>query len=282
MAQAHRHSFDILIADDDEDDRLLVKQALEESLPNVCASFVGDGEELIEYLDDCERSAGRPKRCPHLILLDINMPKMDGMEALRKIRADDRYNAIPVVVLSTSGDVHAINLSYKLGANSVFIKPFKFDELIRLMAVLGTYWFNTAHLPEILSSGQATAKPKITATILIVDDSVFARKTLNQILRLAGHNTLQATDEETALYVCRTMKPDLVMLDLTMAGLQGKDVIAKLREINPKVRVLIATSNAEAITRAEIEVSCAIGVFYKPIISEDILKAIDSALVKEQ
>ena len=65
-------------------------------------------------------------RCPQLILLDLNLPKMKGMEVLRKIRADDRHNAMPVVVLSTSDDVHDINLSYKLGANSFFIKPLDF------------------------------------------------------------------------------------------------------------------------------------------------------------
>jgi CheY-like chemotaxis protein len=212
------------------------------------------------------------------------MPKIDGLEVLRRIRADDRHNSTHVVILSTSGDVHDINLSYKLGANSFFIKPLDFGDLIRMMAVLGTYWFDTAHLPinELLSSGQSTAKPKITATILIIDDSAFARKALNRILRLAGHNTLEATDEETALYIYRTKKPDLVLLDLTMAGLQGKEVIAKLRVIDAKVRVLIATGNVEELTREEIDISGAIGVFYKPILSESILKAIDSALVEEQ
>jgi len=212
------------------------------------------------------------------------MPKIDGLEVLRRIRADDRHNSTHVVILSTSGDVHDINLSYKLGANSFFIKPLDFGDLIRMMAVLGTYWFDTAHLPinELLSSGQSTAKPKITATILIIDDSAFARKALNRILRLAGHNTLEATDEETALYIYRTKKPDLVLLDLTMAGLQGKEVIAKLRVIDAKVRVLIATGNVEELTREEINFSGAIGVFYKPILPESILKAIDSALVEEQ
>lgn len=285
MDQKPRYNFHVLIADDDEDDRLLVKQAIEESLPNVYSSFVDDGEELLQYLDQCHTEPkGSEMRCPQLILLDLNLPKMKGMEVLRKIRADDRHNAMPVVVLSTSDDVHDINLSYKLGANSFFIKPLDFANLIRMMAVLGAYWFETARLPinELLSSGQSTVKPKITATILVIDDSSFVRKALNRILRLAGHNTLEATDEETALYIYRTKKPDLVLLDLRMAGLQAKEVIAKLREIDAKVRVLIATGNAGELTREEIEQSGAMGVFYKPILSESILKAIDSALVEEQ
>ncbi len=174
MAQKHRHNFSVLIADDDEEDRLLVKQAIEEALPNVDTSFVDNGEELLQYLAHCHAEHGdSERRCPQLILLDLNMPKMDGMEVLRRIRSDDRHNSTPVVILSTSGDVHDINLSYKLGANSFFIKPLDFGDLIRMMAVLGTYWFDAAHLPinELLSSGQSTAKPKIKATILIIDDS---------------------------------------------------------------------------------------------------------------
>ncbi|MGA2226878.1 MAG: response regulator [Syntrophobacteraceae bacterium] len=285
MAQKHRHKFHVLIADDDEDDRLLVKQAIDESLPNIDSSFVDDGEELLQYLQHCSTEPkGSEMRYPQLILLDLNMPKMNGMEALRRIRADDRHNAIPVVVLSTTDNVHDINLSYKLGANSFFIKPLNSADLIRMMAVLGVYWFETARLPiiELLSSGQSVVKPKITATILIIDDSSFARKALNRILRLAGHNTLEATDEKTALYICRTKKPDLVLLDLRMAGLQAKEIIPKLREIDAKVRVLIATGNGEELTREEIERSGAIGVFYKPIFSESILKAIDSAMVEEE
>jgi CheY-like chemotaxis protein len=281
MAQEHSRSFHILIADDDEDDRMLVRRATEEALPNVDISFVDDGEELLQYLDHCHtKGRSSKRRAPHLILLDLNMPKMDGMEALRRIRADDRHNSIPVVMLSTSGDVQAINLSYKLGANSFFIKPLDFSDLIRMMAVLGAYWFDMALLPanERLFSGQSSAKPKMTATILIIDDSAFARKALNQILRLAGHNTLEATDEETALYIYRTKKPDLVLLDLTMAGLQGKEVIAKLREIDPKVSVLIATS--EELASEEIALNGAIGVFYKPILSESVLKAIEAALAR--
>jgi len=285
MAQKHRHNFHVLIADDDEDDCMLIRQAIEEALPNVDTRFVDNGEELLQYLDHCHTEhRNSERRCPELILLDLHMPKMDGMEVLRRIRADDRHNSTPVVILSTSNDVHDINLSYKLGANSFFIKPLDFGDLIRMMAVLGTYWFDTARLPinELLSSGQSTAKPKISATILIIDDSAFARKALNRILQLAGHNALEATDEETALYIYRTKKPDLVLLDLRMAGLQGKEVIAKLRGIDPKARVLIATGNGEELTREEIDLSGAIGVFYKPILSESILKAIDSALVEEQ
>lgn len=95
---------------------------------------------------------------------------------------------------------------------------------------------------------------------------------------MAGHHTLEAADEETALDSFRAMKPDLVLLDLRAAGIQAQELIQKFREIDAKARVIIATDNGEVITKEEIDKTGALGLFFKPILSESILQSIDSAL----
>jgi DNA-binding LytR/AlgR family response regulator len=129
----------------------------------------------MQYLYQC--GAGPEQNpCPDIILLDINMPKMNGLEALGLIRANDRFKSNPVVILSTSNDIHSIDLSYKLGANSFFMKPIGFDQLAKIMSVLGTYWFNLAHILSVNDSfyrDEAPINGNTTVPILIVADSTF-------------------------------------------------------------------------------------------------------------
>jgi CheY-like chemotaxis protein len=136
------------MADDDDDDRLLALDALKESKIDGQIKFVANGEELLDYL--CHRGefaqgAGVPR--PGLILLDLNMPRMDGREALREIKADPELRRIPVVVLTTSNADTDIGAIYDLGANSFISKPFQFEALVGVMKALGQYWFNTVELP---------------------------------------------------------------------------------------------------------------------------------------
>jgi CheY-like chemotaxis protein len=138
----------ILMADDDDDDRLLAQDALKESLVAGELHFVEDGEQLMDYL--CYRGkyaspASAPR--PGLILLDLNMPRKDGREALREIKANLELRRIPVVVLTTSKADTDIGALYDLGANSFISKPFQFEALVKVMNALGQYWFQTVELP---------------------------------------------------------------------------------------------------------------------------------------
>ena len=139
----------ILLADDDADDRMLTKDALEESRVLNDLRFVGDGEELMDYLvrrgkfSDPETS---PK--PGLILLDLNMPKKDGREALKEIKENPELRRIPIVVMTTSQAEEDIFRSYDLGASSFITKPVTFDRLVELMRTLGEYWVEFVRLPE--------------------------------------------------------------------------------------------------------------------------------------
>jgi len=137
----------ILMADDDDDDRLLALDALAEARLEGDLHFVENGEDLLDYLHHrgkYKSPASAPR--PGLILLDLNMPRKDGREALREIKADPELRRIPIVVLTTSQADTDIGTIYELGANSFISKPFQFEALVAVMRILGQYWFKTVQL----------------------------------------------------------------------------------------------------------------------------------------
>ncbi|WP_338363980.1 response regulator [uncultured Pseudoalteromonas sp.] len=138
----------ILMADDDEDDRLLTQDALAESRVLNELHFVEDGVELLEYLErrgKFEDKNSSPR--PGLILLDLNMPRMDGREALEAIKSNPNLKGIPVVILTTSKQEEDMVKGYNLGAASYITKPVTFDGLVDLMKTLGKYWVEFVELP---------------------------------------------------------------------------------------------------------------------------------------
>lgn len=138
----------ILMADDDEDDRLLTQDALRESRVLNSLYCVEDGVELLEYLRKEGRYAsGVACPRPSLILLDLNMPRMDGREALHNIKNDENLRGIPVVILTTSKQEEDMVRGYNLGAASYITKPVNFDGLVELMRALGKYWVEFVELP---------------------------------------------------------------------------------------------------------------------------------------
>jgi CheY-like chemotaxis protein len=142
----------ILLADDDADDRMLTKEALAESRLANDLRFVEDGEDLLDYLHRRGRYASAdafPR--PGLILLDLNMPRKDGREALREIKSDPNLRSIPIVVLTTSKAEEDIFRTYDLGVNSFITKPVTFDGLVGVMRGLGRYWFEIVELPPEFS-----------------------------------------------------------------------------------------------------------------------------------
>jgi CheY-like chemotaxis protein len=138
----------ILLADDDPDDRKLTHDAFVENRLANDFHAVEDGEELLDYLHrrgQYETLRGEP--LPGLILLDLNMPRKDGREALKEIKADPELRRIPVVVLTTSKAEEDIVRTYDLGVNSYVTKPVTFKSLVELIKVLGCYWFEVVELP---------------------------------------------------------------------------------------------------------------------------------------
>ena len=145
----------ILLADDDEEDRMLACDALAESRLSNEISCVTDGEDLMDYL----RHKGKytsPAEAPRpgLILLDLNMPKKDGREALREIKSDPELRQISIVVLTTSKAEEDIYSSYDSGASSFISKPVTFEGLVDVMKGLGRYWFEIVDLPRQHEQGK--------------------------------------------------------------------------------------------------------------------------------
>jgi CheY-like chemotaxis protein len=148
MNPTHARPIVILLADDDEEDRMLAANALEESRVVNDFRFVEDGEELLDYLYHRGRyDEPGSSPTPGLILLDLNMPRKDGREALREIKADPDLRRIPVVVLTTSKAEEDIYRTYDLGANSFITKPVSFEGLVAVMRDIGRYWIEIVELP---------------------------------------------------------------------------------------------------------------------------------------
>jgi CheY-like chemotaxis protein len=138
----------ILIAEDDPDDRQWINEALVETHATAEIRFVEDGEELMDFL----YHRGKYKSTstlsfPGLILLDLNMPKKDGREALKEIKSEPRLRHIPIIILTTSKIEEDIFRTYNLGANSVILKPVTYSELIDIMRSLTNYWLEVTELP---------------------------------------------------------------------------------------------------------------------------------------
>lgn len=144
-----KRSITILIADDDPDDRLMTKEALEENFLANELKFVEDGVELLNYLKrEGKYSDINTSPRPGIILLDLNMPKIDGREALKVIKSDPDLKSIPIIVLTTSKADEDILKTYDLGVNCFISKPVSFSEFVDVTRTIGNYWFEIVQLPK--------------------------------------------------------------------------------------------------------------------------------------
>lgn len=139
----------LLFADDDLDDQLLVKEAFAENKLSNKILFVNNGEELLDYLKQRGKFSDpdlSPR--PDLILLDLNMPKVDGREALKEIKQDKKLRQIPVIILTTSKAEEDIIRTYDLGVNSYISKPVTFTAMVKIVQTIEAYWFQIVKLPS--------------------------------------------------------------------------------------------------------------------------------------
>ena len=139
----------IIVADDDADDRLLIGDALKEARLLNDVEFVEDGQELLDCLRGHGRYADNPcTSYPNLVLLDLNMPRKDGREALKEIKEDPELRRIPIVVFTTSKTEEDIFRTYDLGVNSFISKPVRFSDLVDIIATTTSYWLDIVSLPS--------------------------------------------------------------------------------------------------------------------------------------
>jgi CheY-like chemotaxis protein len=140
----------ILIAEDNPNDLELTLTALNEYHVANEVITVGDGAEALDYLYSRGRFAGRPPGAPAVVLLDVKMPKVDGIEVLRQIKTDPQLHTVPVVMLTSSAEEPDLKRSYELGVNAYVVKPVDFTEFISAVSRLGIFWglVNTAPPPR--------------------------------------------------------------------------------------------------------------------------------------
>ena len=140
-------SMTILIADDDTDDRLFMDRALRQSGYTQTIQFVEDGEDLMHYLRRQGHYTEQNAPWPDLLILDLNMPRKNGFQALTEIKDDPKLRRLPVIVMSTSSADEDVIKTYNLGVNSFVTKPFNFNRLVEMVGALKTYWLDTVKLP---------------------------------------------------------------------------------------------------------------------------------------
>ena len=137
----------ILVAEDDIDDKCMLQMIFEDSGKGDLLEFVENGLELINFLDNIQQNEDTLVY-PRFILLDLNMPKMDGRQALKELKEHNSYKRIPVIIFSTTKNETEINRCYELGANSYIVKPNNYKDLMQIMDAIASYWLNTASLPN--------------------------------------------------------------------------------------------------------------------------------------
>ncbi len=140
------HFVEILLLEDEPSDAYLVKMALKEGKVLAHLHHVVDGREGLDFLNKTEKYVDAPR--PDLIFLDLNMPRMNGSEFLTAIKADERFNGIPVVVLTTSDFEKDVIGSYQLGAAGYITKPMDMPQFIKAIQQIGEYWFSLVRLPQ--------------------------------------------------------------------------------------------------------------------------------------
>jgi len=139
----------ILVAEDDADDRFLMQKALDElGDSNMKIEFVENGVELLEHLDGIR--SNKLNKYPLFILLDLNMPKMDGREVLKNIKNNEEFKKIPVIIFSTTKNQLEVKRCYDLGANTYIVKPVNFESLVATVQQIRTYWLETATLADVV------------------------------------------------------------------------------------------------------------------------------------
>lgn len=137
----------ILLVEDNPDDEALTLRAFNKNNIKNTVVVARDGAEALDYLHGSGRYAGRGGKLPEVVLLDLKLPKVDGLEVLRRIRGDERTRLLPVVILTSSKEEQDLIAGYRLGCNSYVRKPVNFDEFIEAARQLGLYWLVLNEVP---------------------------------------------------------------------------------------------------------------------------------------
>ncbi|MFC1514379.1 response regulator [Candidatus Omnitrophota bacterium] len=251
----------ILIIDDDSAIRSVVSELL--GAKGFTAIVAANGKEGIRSAQSLD---------PALILLDINMPKMDGFQVLEKLKSSEKTMSIPVIMLTAKGDDTSKMKASSLYAEHYLTKPFQIEELeFKIKEVL--------KIP-LLSKTQTRSKVYVRRRqeILVVDDERAVRDLLYDALRKAGFRTMTTASVREAVEVVKVRTPDLVLLDLNIDGSSGIEILKQIRSFDEKVKVVIFTGAGSEGLEREARQFGANGFIEKIRGIDSIIKAIKAVL----
>jgi len=146
FAKSSKQKPRVLLVEDNPGDIRLTQEALKESEVEIILDVVSDGEQALDFL--MKRNKFTDANRPHIILLDLNLPKKNGIEVLKEVKAHDSLKKIPVIVLTTSDADHDISKAYSFNANCYILKPVDFDDFAKVIRLIEIFWFNTVQLPN--------------------------------------------------------------------------------------------------------------------------------------
>jgi DNA-binding NarL/FixJ family response regulator len=255
----------ILLVEDDPRDEALILRALRKSNAASETVVARDGEEALDYLFGTGAYAGRDLSVmPQVVLLDLKLPKADGLEVLRRMRADERTRRLPVVVFTSSEEEEDLIRSYDLGANSYVRKPVGLEHFSEAAKQLGLYWL-------VLNQ---------VAKVLIIDDHEVVRDGVKKILgEQPGTTTFgEASNASEAVRLAREQNWDVAVLDISLGGRSGLEILKELKQIRPKLPVLILSMHSEEQYARRAFKAGAAGYITKDSTRAELVKAVNKVI----
>jgi two-component system, response regulator len=249
------HAFEVLLAEDSTADAELVLHSLTDGMP-VQLHVVHDGEEALDFLFGRGAYGDRAAApLPRLVLLDRNLPVVDGLQVLRELRHHPRTWALPVVLLTSSNLEHDVVESYRLGANSFVQKPLEFTKFRELVRRLGEYWLTinepppafaaqlpspTKGLPDRIVREVEVSPVRGSETIFLVEDEAAVRVAARRLLDRFGYHVIEAPDAEEALALAvKHSEPiHLLLTDIVMPRMNGRELAMVFTRLHPEARVM--------------------------------------------
>jgi len=225
----------VLLVEDDRDHAELIIDILEEESRKEVI-LKKDGLDAIEYFQKGGHDINNSIRSEiDIVILDLNLPKVHGMEVLKFLKNDPRYYYMPVIIFSTSSDCKTVAEAYRNGANGYLSKPISYDEFVEKIRLLNEYWLKANVLP--------VRKKDEQGRILIADDEEVFLESTADLLRREGYECDCAIDSRTVLEKVKTTNYDLLIADINMPGNQELELIKELPRIGERMPVILATGN---------------------------------------
>lgn len=262
----------ILLIDDDEDAHFFLHRSLKKIGVEMTVEVLLGGDAALRYLTRC---VNREVPCPAFVFLDIKMPTVTGFDVLAWMHEQNLTKRIPVAMLSSSDDPRDVSRAMQLGANCYLTKP-PDDETLGEIVRSALKGAADPLAPE------AHAIVATAPVVLVVDDSKFARGVARRLVESLGYAAVEAENAEAALAFCRSAPPMLVLLDLTMVGMDGFHVMTRLRAMRSNLRIIVVSASTDVADKAASLSGGALGYVTKPLTKAELEPAILRAMSTPQ